>query len=69
MEPKIIEIGHYEKGAEDIDETAIQIAVTRTLPAGCKLHSYFYLWATQQQTIEPGKNRFGRGKMYGIDIS
>ena len=69
MEPKIIEIGRYEKGAEDIDETIIQIAATRILRAGCKPHSYFYFLAKQQQTMEPGKNIFGRSKMYGIDIS
>jgi hypothetical protein len=34
MEPKIIGIGCYEKGAEDIDETIITIAAIRTLRGG-----------------------------------
>jgi hypothetical protein len=69
MEPKMIGIGRYEKGAEDIDETIITIAAIRILRTGCKRHPYFYLWATRQQTMEPNKFRIGRDKIYVKDIS
>ena len=39
MEPKIVGIGCYEKGAEDIDETIITIAVVRTHYEGAVNHT------------------------------
>ena len=67
MEPNKIKIGRDTIVAEDISETIRTVAAIRILRPGSKRHTYFYLWATRQQTMKPNKNRFGRVKKIAED--
>ena len=66
-ETKKIKIGRDTIVAEDITETIRTIAAIRILRPGSKRHTYFYLWATRQQTMKPNKIRIGRVKKVSKD--